>query len=284
MDRGVILFFVFLCCFFVTLIIYTIVCIKECIEKHKSTLTKYVKETSCVLKKLEEINNKYNFKQLDSCYTYYKKFNSLNSYTNVNMDKMILDIIHENIVYINNYISFAAQNSEKFPLYKQDVEKLKQELSDDFWDSNKKKDRLFCINAEKEIFNQNIIYPITEISICVIKTYSSPKGRNHYNYPSHLSQNKIIEYIEKCVKKDEYKQTSQYQRSLLTPSMRYDILKRDGFRCVICGASAENGISLEVDHIVPIARGGKTEPNNLRTLCHNCNAGKRDKYDPQGTN
>lgn len=42
------------------------------------------------------------------------------------------------------------------------------------------------------------------------------------------------------------------------------------------------GISL--DHIKPIAKGGKTEIENLRTLCDICNHGKQDKYDPAGPN
>ena len=48
------------------------------------------------------------------------------------------------------------------------------------------------------------------------------------------------------------------------------ILARDGHACVICGAE----YLLEVDHIVPIARGGTNAPQNLRTLCKTCNRRK----------
>lgn len=41
---------------------------------------------------------------------------------------------------------------------------------------------------------------------------------------------------------------------------------------------------LHVDHIIPIAKGGKTVKENLRTLCEECNWGKRDKYDEDGVN
>jgi len=69
------------------------------------------------------------------------------------------------------------------------------------------------------------------------------------------------------------------QRKLLTPSMRYDVLKRDGFRCTICGRGQEDGVKLHVDHILPVSKGGKTTPSNLRTLCQDCNLGKSDKYE-----
>lgn len=69
------------------------------------------------------------------------------------------------------------------------------------------------------------------------------------------------------------------QRRLMTDSLRYDVLKRDGFRCQICGATAKDGYKLHVDHIVPVSKGGKTELSNLRTLCERCNMGKSDKLE-----
>ena len=80
----------------------------------------------------------------------------------------------------------------------------------------------------------------------------------------------------------ETRQTREYvmkaERAKMTPSLRYDILKRDGFRCRICGASQEeDGVKLHVDHIYPVAKGGETEYSNLQTLCELCNSGKSDK-------
>ena len=70
----------------------------------------------------------------------------------------------------------------------------------------------------------------------------------------------------------------------MSDSLRYDILKRDGVRCVLCGRSAADGVKLHVDHIKPIAKGGKTVEFNLRTLCEHCNWGKSDKFDSDGVN
>lgn len=74
------------------------------------------------------------------------------------------------------------------------------------------------------------------------------------------------------------KEFAKEQRSAMTPSLRYEILQRDGFRCVACGRSAkEDGVKLHVDHIVPVSKGGKTEKSNLQTLCEECNQGKGSK-------
>lgn len=56
--------------------------------------------------------------------------------------------------------------------------------------------------------------------------------------------------------------------------MRYDVLRRDGFRCVKCGRGREDGVKLHVDHIKPVSRGGKSVMANLQTLCEDCNCGK----------
>lgn len=63
--------------------------------------------------------------------------------------------------------------------------------------------------------------------------------------------------------------------------LRYDVLRRDRFKCVLCGASpaVTPTCQLHIDHIVAFARGGATEEGNLRTLCAHCNVGKRDKVE-----
>lgn len=56
--------------------------------------------------------------------------------------------------------------------------------------------------------------------------------------------------------------------------LRFEIMKRDGFRCTYCGAGRPQGAVLQVDHIKPKAAGGSDDPSNLTTACDDCNAGK----------
>jgi hypothetical protein len=67
-------------------------------------------------------------------------------------------------------------------------------------------------------------------------------------------------------------------RTAVRASVRWKVLKRDGFGCLACGQSPKThpGVDLEVDHIVPASKGGTDEESNLRTLCRRCNRGKRD--------
>ena len=61
-------------------------------------------------------------------------------------------------------------------------------------------------------------------------------------------------------------------------SLRYKVLKKSNFRCDLCGAT-KNDRPLDVDHIIPRSRKGKTEESNLQVLCSKCNRSKRNKDD-----
>ena len=73
---------------------------------------------------------------------------------------------------------------------------------------------------------------------------------------------------------EEYRRKAERRR--VTDRLRYQIMRRDGFRCQLCGASQADGVKLHVDHIIPISKGGTSDERNLRTLCDRCNLGKGD--------
>jgi hypothetical protein len=63
--------------------------------------------------------------------------------------------------------------------------------------------------------------------------------------------------------------------------LRYNVLVRDHFKCVLCGNSpaTDPGCKLHVDHILPFSKNGKTFQENLRTLCGACNIGKSNRIE-----
>ncbi|MEQ1695479.1 MAG: HNH endonuclease signature motif containing protein [Hyphomicrobiaceae bacterium] len=65
-------------------------------------------------------------------------------------------------------------------------------------------------------------------------------------------------------------------RNAVSDRMRWLVFKRDENRCVVCGQTASSIVRLEVDHIVPVAKGGFDTIENLQTLCNRCNSGKSD--------
>lgn len=57
------------------------------------------------------------------------------------------------------------------------------------------------------------------------------------------------------------------------PKLRFEVLKRDKFKCILCGRTGQD-TTLHVDHITPVVKGGKNKKDFLATLCSDCNLGK----------
>ncbi|MCP5245714.1 MAG: HNH endonuclease [Burkholderiales bacterium] len=62
-------------------------------------------------------------------------------------------------------------------------------------------------------------------------------------------------------------------RKPISKKVRFNIFKRDGFKCQYCGSTPPS-VVLEVDHINPVSNGGNNDPINLITACFDCNRGK----------
>ena len=65
------------------------------------------------------------------------------------------------------------------------------------------------------------------------------------------------------------------KRKPISKRTRFEVLKRDGFRCRYCGATSDEA-KLVVDHFVPASRNGHESMRNYITACVDCNRGKSD--------
>ena len=66
------------------------------------------------------------------------------------------------------------------------------------------------------------------------------------------------------------------KRKNISKKVRFEVFKRDSFTCQYCGKSAPDTV-LEVDHIIPVSKGGDNDISNLITSCFDCNRGKSNK-------
>lgn len=128
-----------------------------------------------------------------------------------------------------------------------------------------------------------LIVPITLILIAYIrKEVRKSRERAAVMNQALTSQKKKVAEANRPreeVQREKRRAMMERERRLMTASMRYEVLRRDNFRCKLCGATAKDGVKLHVDHIKPVSRGGKTEMSNLRTLCERCNLGKGAKQE-----
>jgi hypothetical protein len=88
--------------------------------------------------------------------------------------------------------------------------------------------------------------------------------------------NHLINHLNDLIK---WRKSVAGQRALMTSKLRVKIKERDNFTCCSCNLSTsdEPNLLLEIDHIVPLSKGGITSEDNLQTLCWKCNRTKGAK-------
>ncbi len=108
--------------------------------------------------------------------------------------------------------------------------------------------------------------------------YVSPAGKITRKYKVEITSDLLYDIRSEISKKISRTGHMKAQRSAMTNDLREAIKLRDNYTCCICGNSVYNepNLLLEVDHIIPVSKGGITEADNLQTLCWRCNRAKHN--------
>lgn len=109
--------------------------------------------------------------------------------------------------------------------------------------------------------------------------YVSAGGNSAQRTRVTLNTATIDALAETIAQNIRFRNSAAGQRALMTAKLRQSIKTRDDHTCLSCGVSlaAEPHLLLEVDHILPVSRGGMSTPENLQTLCWRCNRAKSNK-------
>ena len=93
------------------------------------------------------------------------------------------------------------------------------------------------------------------------------KPRDPWRAIRALHESGFLIKVKKGVYRYEPGCANQRELEDFTPEQKEQILKRDGYKCVICGRGVKDGVELHVDHIKPRYLGGKSTIENGQTLC-----------------
>jgi hypothetical protein len=112
--------------------------------------------------------------------------------------------------------------------------------------------------------------------------YVSPGGNSSAKCDIKLDLDNLerfVKYLNELVK---FRKSVEGQRALMTSKLREEIKERDNYTCKSCDLSTETerNLLLEIDHIIPLSKGGITTESNLQTLCWRCNRSKGSKIVP----
>lgn len=111
--------------------------------------------------------------------------------------------------------------------------------------------------------------------------YTSAGGNTGTSYDIVMDLDNLNRFVVFLSEKVKFSKSAAGQRALMTSKLRQHIKERDHFTCCTCGLSTsqEPNLLLEIDHIIPVSKGGLTTEDNLQTLCWRCNRSKGNKIE-----
>ena len=140
----------------------------------------------------------------------------------------------------------------------------------------------FIMENDKAGFYSRLGFATVDESVLTVEykfSYTSGGGMARRSFTVPMTEENISELIKVLESKLTASAFAKEQRILMTKKLRDLIKRRDNFTCCNCGNStyAEPNLLLEIDHIIPVAKGGRTVEENLQTLCWKCNRAKGAK-------
>lgn len=240
----------------------------------------FIFEHSIAIKKLLEINSHYHFEEVPNL-DMQSSYDNEHFYIDISpLDYLIYRLVDEKKDALHA-IDTAASNEKVFADYLkaigeiQEFDKYDTEILPFFEKIRKEK--------EKKLFGGAKLKPITDLKIKVAINLTNINGVNKDRKYAYFNANEIKQVIERISRKsgtffmdDEVWQSiCRVERGKVTNKIRFAVYNRDGNRCRRCGSTYD----LEVDHIYPISKGGKSNFGNLQTLCHACNTLKSNKVE-----
>ena len=243
---------------------------------------KYVLENSIALKQISKTNEKYafsNYKSYDESHVYDNNV----FYNNISCQDYLIYQLQFKKGEIVKDIRNINNNKKLYSLYCKEVNAI--DSFGAFNNIDKASNQQYLSSIEKTLFESYKLKPVINFNIKITLYCSTINGNIYDSKSQTFDADQIMPLIKKLNNKngdfyndrDIWDSICRVERGKVSNKMRFSIYKRDGYRCRICGKS-ELSDYLEIDHIKPIAKGGKTTYDNLQTLCRNCNKEKGDTY------
>lgn len=238
----------------------------------------FILENSICLKQLEEINHHYNFYP-------YISFDQFHTYDNEKLFDTIscMDYLIYQLQYIKkslfNQINKINTNNLQYSKYLNEIQTVLQ--LGQYSSPIKKLNLDKLMSIEHKVIEKHIYTPITQFYLTVTLYCSTISGKVYCKKSEIFSANDIFSLEKRLNNRtgnfyndhEIWAALCRVERGKVSNRMRFLIYERDGYRCRKCGISGRY-TQLEIDHIIPISKGGKSTYDNLQTLCHKCNVEK----------
>lgn len=250
----------------------------------------FINEHSLAIRAIKELNSKYQFSPIYPL-IYKNRYDSTVNFENVSCKDYLIYQFHLDTLCVRRIVKSRNNNISKEIDYKSKVDLAKDKLGNfDVSIENLDEEKLRNIESIESIVFNDLIEKVDTDFYAEVHLYLT-RGRIHRvvdEKKESFDLNEIIDVLKsidsskvidgrRFYSGKVWKSIERVERAKVSNELRQEIFERDGYTCVICGSTEKE--SLEIDHIMPISKGGKTEPDNLQTLCHDCNIRKGNDID-----
>ena len=140
----------------------------------------------------------------------------------------------------------------------------------------------FILKHYNKEFMKQVGLELSPISVPYSKyvfEYVSAGGNSGQKTEIKLDTPAIDALVARLSEKIKFAKSAAGQRALMTAKLRNHIKERDHHTCQLCSVSLrdQEHLLLEVDHKIPVSKGGLSVEENLQTLCWRCNRSKSNK-------
>ena len=243
---------------------------------------KKVLSSSSKIAALVKLNQEIAFHDIGYRFYFSRHYDNKNNFNRVEPSFIMTAEIKSNIDFYSDYANKIKENRNKYNFYQQQIQTILVTQSVIDYDVMRISQSVYD-RYERKLFSKYVLSPVIDCQFMTKMTYSSPKGQVNLSKSASFNFDEMFVCLESVsrtnIDRSTYSRLIAVERGEISDSLRYDILHRDNFACVICGASQRFGVRLHVDHIIPVSKGGKSTPDNLRTLCERCNIGKSNKIE-----
>jgi 5-methylcytosine-specific restriction endonuclease McrA len=222
----------------------------------------------------------------------YRRDRNVANYQAPNVHNCSLQVVRnasaDPLKYVMKYFSIKADEPNL-----SDVEKLGQDitrLEDAIKNLEKREESIaksvnppkFILKYYADEFMTHVGVELSPIGVpypVYLFEYVSAGGNSSQRSTVTLNTPTIDTLVETLSQKIRWRKSAAGRRALMTSKLRNSIKARDNHTCQYCSVSlaAEPHLLLEVDHVIPLSKGGSSTADNLQTLCWRCNRTKSNK-------
>lgn len=242
----------------------------------------FVKEHSKLLIEVRKVNLKYHFREIE-VFDLEHAYDSETNYNSVSCEDYLIYNLRFMIKRVETAMSDTLYNNNIYDFYIAEVNSIKYQNEYDIEVPFKYQNRLKTLESKlyKKELKQPTIYFNMNVKLILKKMNGSYVTSKTGCFNAIKAENLIgrlnDKYGDRYNDEGIWNSIVRVERGRVSNKMRFSIFEKDNYRCRNCKRHTDD---LEIDHIIPIAKGGKSEYNNLQTLCKRCNKNKSDIIEP----